>query len=157
MAGRKTVRGRAESHAVAPTLGLLAALAIVAAVIAVAVRAGAGPPAWLGAVLLLATFLAGHIAEANYLFAAAAAVLLHLSHRPANWSHRPANWSHRSANWPAYLPGLALLALPITADQTTLVAAELALLAALLLTGPQAAARPATGRRRRLGFTRGAG
>ena len=36
-------------------------------------------------------------------------------------------------SWLPYLPGLALLALPIVADQNTLVVAELALLAALLL------------------------
>jgi len=113
------VRGWAEAHRVPPALGVLAAATIVAGIVVmVAVRFRVGPPAWLGAVLLLGTFLAGGIAEANYLFAAAAAVLLHLALRPGGWA--------------AYLPGFALLTLPSPATQTALVAGELALLAALL-------------------------
>jgi hypothetical protein len=86
-------------------------------------------PAWLGSVLLLTTFLAGAIAEANYLFAAAATTILYAVTN-----------SPRPRDWLPFLPGLGIMALPIApaplTAQAWLVTGQIVLLAALLRRTP---------------------
>ena len=130
-----SLHGWTEAHQISPAVGVLAAIAVV---VATAIRIGTADvvPAWLGSVLLLMTFLAGRIAEANYLFIAASAAMLHLALRPP-----PGRWL-----WIAHLAGLGILALPTlpggAATQTWLVGSELLTFAALLIFRPPAE-RPA--------------
>ncbi|GAA0580053.1 hypothetical protein GCM10010172_76290 [Paractinoplanes ferrugineus] len=130
-----SLRGWAEGRHLPPAVGVVAALAVVAALLWRVGRGGGHrlSPVWLGNVLLLATFLAGAISEVHFLLIAYAGVLLFLV------VHRlPARI------WARFVPGLALLALPGQYmllifgwqydGQTWLVAAEVLLLAALLAT-----------------------
>jgi len=147
-----SLRGWAEGQHAPHALGAAAAAVTLLAVLVLVgrrVRNGDRPsPIWLGAVLLFGTFLAGGISEVHFLLIGYAVVLLHVV------VDRP----------PAllFVPGLALLGAPDgymtlllgrTADgQSWLVAAELLLLAALLVAplvkrpapAPSAALIPAT-------------
>jgi hypothetical protein len=133
-----SLRGWSEAQGFPYAVGPLAALAAGLAVVAVTARLFRGgrppEPIWLGAVLMLGTFLAGAIAEVHFLLVAYASVLLLLATRPL-----PVRQAAR------FLPGLLLLALPDSVmtlagaprdGQTWLVAAEVLLFAALLATPP---------------------
>ena len=137
-ANNLSLRGWVEAHHLHPAIGVAASVAVVAA--AVLRGREVRDPTWLGSVLLLTTFLAGAIGEANYLFAAAAAAILHaVVSRPPRLGDRL-----------ACLPGLGIMALPIQPDaataQTWLVIGQILLLGALLWRIPDPRS-PATTRR----------
>jgi hypothetical protein len=142
-----SLRGWAEGRHAPHLLGVAAAAVVLVMIVALVgrrVRAGEkSSPIWLGAVLLLGTFLAGGISEVHFLLTGYALVLLHIV---VSWMP--------PRDWVRFVPGLLLLAAPAsylplllgdhTDGQSWLVAAEVLLLAALLAT-PSARRGPAAG------------
>jgi hypothetical protein len=115
-----SLRGWAESHDIPRPYAVLLAVALIVLTVRVA---GPRDPISLGTVLLLVTFLAGRIAEVNYLFVILSTTMLRYARGPLP---RPL----------LLTPGLGVLATPVlpagVAGQTWLVAGELLLLAGLL-------------------------
>jgi hypothetical protein len=136
-ANNLSLRGWAEGRHAPHLLGVAAAVAALATVVAVVgrrMRAAERPsPVWLGAVLLFGTFLAGGISEVHFLLSGYAVVLLLVV-----TGRMPVRL------WLRFVPGLLLLAAPApylglflgmaNDGQTWLVGAEVLLLAALLAT-----------------------